>query len=201
MSARDTYGVDVIAASWSGPLSTFFAAIAALGALGAIWQTRRLHTEDRAERAREHDERRKDLAADRQERSREREERRQDLEEDRAERQRVVEQEVRLRLLEHLDRLSDLVARVRQTARDEAHPTDQGRIGSDRAAAPFFWNARKQLELGLTIFEKLGGPELPECRNLATGSAMQFLSQVVGGATSAFEELTRTAEEIDQPKS
>jgi hypothetical protein len=108
----------------------------------------------------------------------------------------VLEQERRLRLLEQLDRLSELVAGVRHTARDEADPADQGRIGSNRTAAPFFWNARKQLELGIAIFEALGGPELPSCRDLATGSAMQFLSQVVGGATSAFEELNRTVQAI-----
>jgi len=148
------------------------------------------------ERARAHDEQRRDLAEDRAERVREHDERRRDLAEDRAEQQRVLEQERRLRLLEQLDRLSELVAGVRHTARDEADPADQGRIGSNRTAAPFFWNARKELELGIGIFEALGGPELPSCRDLATGSAMQFLSQVVGGATSAFEELNRTAQAI-----
>jgi len=48
-------------------------------------------------------------------------------------------------------------------------------IGADRASTPFFWNARKQLEVGIDIFETLGGPAPPACRELASGSAMEFL--------------------------
>jgi hypothetical protein len=132
----------VLLASWSGPLSTFFAAVAALGALGAVWQARRLHSEDRADRTREREERQRQFEAEREE-------------------QRVVSAERRrLQQLEQLERVSELVASVRQTARDEVSGAD-GRIAADRPSAPFFWNARKQLELGINIFETLGGPALP----------------------------------------
>ena len=167
----------MLLASWPGPLSTFFAAVAALGALGAIWQARRLHSEDRADRARERKERQRQFEAEREE-------------------QRAVSAERRrLQQLEQLERVSELVASVRQTARDEASEPD-GRIGADRAGTPFFWNARKQLEVGINIFETLGGPALPACREVASGSAMEFLGQVVGAATSAFDELARTVAEI-----
>jgi hypothetical protein len=139
----------VLLAAWSGPLSTLFAAIAALCALGAIWQARRLHAEDRADRARERDERRREFETERDES------------------RHVLAEQRRLQQLEQLERVSELVASVRKTARDEASGTD-GRIAADRTSAPFFWNARKQLELGINIFEALGGPALPACRDLAT---------------------------------
>ncbi len=168
----------MLLAAWSGPLSTLFAAIAALGALGAIWQARRLHAEDRADRARERDERRREFETERDES------------------RRVLAEQRRLQQLEQLERVSELVASVRKTARGEATGTD-GRIAADRTSAPFFWNARKQLELGINIFEALGGPALPACRDLATSSAMGFLGQVVGGATSAFDERAATVARIE----
>lgn len=170
----------MLLASWAGPLSTLFAAVAALGALGAIAQARLLHREDRADRAHEHEIRQRQF------------------EQERAEHQRVLAEQRRLRLLEQLEGVSELVATVRQTARDEADSLDQGRIAGAPATAPFFWNARKQLELGINIFEALGGPDLPACRDLASSSAMGFLGQVVGAATSAFDELARTVTLIDQ---
>lgn len=170
----------VLLGSWSGPLGAFFAAVAALGALGAIWQARRLHREDRADRAREREERQRQFEAER--------------EEQRA----VFAERRRLQQLEQLERVSELVASVRQAARGEASEAD-GRIGADRAGTSFFWNARKQLEVGINIFETLGGPALPACRELASGSAMQFLGQVVGAVTSALDELSRTVAEIEPP--
>jgi hypothetical protein len=97
---------------------------------------------------------------------------------------------LRLRQLDQLDRIAALVAQVRQTARDEAEPGREGRIGGP---ASFSWNARKQLELGINVLASLGGPELPACREFASGSTMTHLPQVVGAATNAFDEVARAA--------
>jgi hypothetical protein len=167
----------MLLASITGALSTLFAAVAAIAALGVILQARVLHSEDAADRARE------------------RTERRREFDHEAAERRRVYEAELRLRQLEQLGRISDLVAAVRQTARDEADLNDDGRIAQN-THAPFFWNVRKQLELGLNILEALSGPDTPACRNLATSHTMGFLSAVVAGATDAFDELARAATAI-----
>lgn len=58
----------------------------------------------------------------------------------------------------------------------------------------FFWNAQKQLELGVAAFRALGGAdELAACYDLATGSTMNSLSAVVSRSTDAFDELARAA--------
>ena len=129
----------LVAASLSTVLSTCFAAIAALGAVGAIWQTRRLHADDREDRAEEREERRTQFDAERTARLRE-------FETEQNARASAWSAELRVRRLDQLERIAEPVAVVRQTAKDEANI--EGRIGADRSAAPFFWNARKQLELG-----------------------------------------------------
>jgi hypothetical protein len=49
---------------------------------------------------------------------------------------------------------------------------------------------------GINVLESLGGPELPNCRELATSSAMGFLTEVVAAATSAYDELALAAQSI-----
>lgn len=77
--------------------------------------------------------------------------------------------------------------------------TDDGRIGQATGRPSFYWNARKQLEVGINVLRVLGGPELPACRDLATGSTMGFMSAVVAAATDAFDELARAAQSIEPP--
>lgn len=165
------------ATDWAQVVTVVFAAVAAFSGLASIWQARSLHREDAAARVLD------------------RHERRMAFEAETAERRRESAADLRLRQLDQIGRIADLVAIVRHTAQREANDLDQGRIGNI-TPAPFFWNARKQLELGLVMLEGIGGPELPACRELAGGSAMQFLSQVVGAATSAFDELPRAAQSL-----
>ena len=168
-----------------------FAAVAAVAALLSIMQARALHKDDAADRALDRGERREQF-------ERESEERRQN-----------AAAELRTRQLEQLGRISDLVATVRETARREAVPEGrmEGMIVSGgaygRGQAMFFWNARKQLELGLATFRALGGAEaLPACHDLATGSTMNNLTAVIARSTDSFDELARAAtERVEQAAS
>ena len=174
----------MLLSSISAALSTLFAAIAALAALGAIVQAGRNHREDAGERLRE------------------RTARREQFERESRERRRALEDERRARLLEQIGRISEQVAVVRETARLEA--ANDGSINSPigldvtpREKARFFWNARSQLGASLAAYRALGGNEpLAECVELATGSTMNHLMRVISTATGAFDELARATEVV-----
>jgi hypothetical protein len=154
-------------------LSTFFAAIAARAALRSIRQAHAFHDRDVADRQ----------AA--------REAEANEFDREFTARRSAWEDERRARLLEQLQRVSDLVAVVRQTAGDEVAADDSL---TPRPGVPrFFWNARKQLEAAIEVFVALGGSELPQCTKLATGSTMTHLSFVASAATDALSEIAVVA--------
>jgi len=186
----------VLLASIQATLTTLFAAIAALAALGAIVQAGRNHRADVRDRAHEREEQREQFKS-------ESAARRLEFERESAERRRALDDERRARLLEQLGRISQQVAVVRETARQEANENDgsiHSPIGIDVAPgekARFFWNARSQLSASLAAYRALGGMEaLAECEKLATGSTMDHLMSVVGASTGAFAELARATEAL-----
>lgn len=188
----------MVLASIETTLATLFAAIAALGASGAIAQAGRNHRADEKDRAEERAERREQF-------EREATTRREEFELESGERRRALEEERRARLLEQLGRISEQVAVVRETARREASQDGSinSPIGIDIAPgekARFFWNARRQLAASLAAYQALGGRHrLPQCQELATGSAMDHLMSVVGAATGAFDELAHATEALLPP--
>lgn len=158
------------------------------------------HRRDARDRASERAERRHQF-------EREAKERRAEFERETAERHRAFEENRRARLLEHLGRISERVAVVRETAREEA--AEDGSINSPmwtvnaadvRDVARYFWNARTQLKASLAAYKALGGTAtLDECWKLATDSTVVFLSRVIGTCTGAFEELAQASAELEKP--
>jgi len=193
----------VLLALTNATLATLFAAIAATAAFASIVQAGVNHRRDTKDRADERRERREQF-------EREERERRDEFDREVAERRRASEEERRARLLDQLVRISDRVAIVRETARDEAAP--DGSINSPMSGTPpgvgvtnyrqlarYFWNARKQLEASLTAYKALGGAApLEQCRKLATDATMNHLGTVVGTCTGAFDELARANEELER---
>lgn len=188
----------MLLASIETTLATLFAAIAALAALGAIVQAGRNHRKDVKDRAQERAERREQF-------DREATARREEFERESSDRRQALEEERRARLLEQLGRISEQVAVVRETARQEANLDGSIRspIGLNIApqeTARFFWNARRQLAASLAAYQALGGRQrLPQCQELATGSTMDHLTSVVGTATGAFDELAHANEQLMPP--
>lgn len=180
-------------------LTTLFAAIAAAAAFGSIVQAGFNHRRDTRDRADERRERRDQF-------EREAKERRDEFDRETEERHQAFEEERRARLIEQLVRISDRVAIVRETAKEEAATDGKitspmlGAIAVDyKQIARYFWNARKQLEASLAAYKAIGGTaKLDECWNLATGSTMDHLGTVIGTCTGAFDELARASEDLQQ---
>jgi hypothetical protein len=188
----------VLLASIETTFATLFAAVAALGALGAIVQARRNHRANVSDRAQERKEQRELVES-------EAATRREEFERESGERRRAFEEDRRARLLEQLGRISSQVAVVRETARQEADSNGSINTPIGVSIAPgekarFFWNARRQLAADLLAYQALGGREpLAQCQELATGSTMNHLDFVVSTATSAFDELAHANKQLVPP--
>lgn len=160
--------------------STLFAAIAAVAALRAIKQARDFHNEDVADRRALHKEAKQERA-----------EAHERFEREMAARRLELADESRARLLAQLQRIADSVSLVRTTAVSDAEANGSLHGHGPQLRPKFFWNARKQLEAAVDTYVALGGKDLKECRDLATGSTMNHLDFVVGATTDAFDEIAR----------
>ncbi len=165
------HGSDIAAA-----IGAFFAAVAALAGLVAVRQARSFHGDD----VRDRELARKAEAAE--------------FDREAAERQRQYDQEREARRLTQVQRVSDMVAMVRDAAIADADVNPQGGGRIITHARGTYWNARKQLETEIAIYFAIAGRELPACREVASGAASMTLTTVRGDATSAFEELGREVE-------